>query len=959
MRVSFITLAVAFLLNIQPSGARAQELTGIWEVDGFTHAYGAFTFFVDVKRRGSNWVATKLNSSRYVPIGNTHFTGRIEGDHLNAQVQVALAGFSEPEWRTHTFNLARDSSGKVIRIELASGETHVTGPDAEKSITDRWVYRRWPSGQFRLLGPKVVDWGYRNASSIRQGDLRDVEDSLRRWRQHLEESTQRFNRALADYNEKHGVRLARQAAYENAWTEAVRVRARVGTDEAVDTTGMPSRLRGLYRMLEAEKASIKRAEQIILDHQNGVATQTADSIAALFSGIDSSRAQIRQLQTLIDNARREAGLGPEPDREQGQRADARAAEQRYRQSIDPYYEARRVESRARTEMDLARGQVELAQREIEENEARKQELEADIKRLADRGQLVRVEGFIQGDPSRLVYQAVPNGLDEDLRGLREVMKEVHDLLKSAEAQRNSLRESFKEKFDEGTRLRDEVRELIWDNALEMAGAHAVTKTLEFGIAFGTGGPAGLAIEMVTTPIFQNAFYESRGDINGPTDIITNGGVIFSNYDESGLRNAYRNALRDSAAGEPDPADACRDLNLQIKQDIERRRFDAISIDTKVAEGFRSVPSGQSGYGNPNQRIQSNTGHYALVTMSQVEQELLGDLATRMNILQNGYLEAEQALASRVAARAALAGQEGALRELAGIDARIASAGLSHAERMAALAEREALIGRLTAESPDLAAELAEQTARISRRLNTLRGVQTLAEQGATAGERAAAQNRVEALLRTITQEQAASQSALRRAASNINWGRALSHQADLTANLTRELGKLARFEQTVARLGLRNSVKGSAVSVATSLFFAVANDFNQSRLQAQEEALWHRIFAAEMEQSLRLKAWQRASCIYWALYDQFYELRQFYTNLYRAYDPETGFQLLQNDPIRDHESFDLRLIYEPVREHRLEAKLGDVACPETTRNGCQVPAGGLSGEKGPYLPIDVVIYPRE
>ena len=37
-----------------------------------------------------------------------------------------------------------------------------------------------------------------------------------------------------------------------------------------------------------------------------------------------------------------------------------------------------------------------------------------------------------------------------------------------------------------------------------------------------------------------------------------------------------------------------------------------------------------------------------------------------------------------------------------------------------------------------AAELAEQTARISRRLNTLRGVQTLAEQGATAGERAAA-----------------------------------------------------------------------------------------------------------------------------------------------------------------------------------------------------------------------------
>jgi hypothetical protein len=837
----------------------------------------------------------------------------------------------------------------------------VEGADGETTINDNWVYRRWPSGQFRLLAPKVEDWGYRGARLGAQTDLNDVEDSIKRWQESHEQAVARFDSAKTDYNRKHGIRLARQAAYEKAWTDAAGARARIGRDEPVDTARLPSRLRNLYRMVESEKRSIERAERIILDHQDRTARQSPDTIATLFRGIDSSRANIGRLQTTIANVRRELGLPPERNLEADQRAASRAAEQAFERSVEPYTQAQLAERQAQTEMDLARGQIELARGEIEKYDARKRELQARIKGLEDIGHLVRVEGFVSGDQQKIVYQAVPSGLDKDLRGLSDVLKKTYDLMKKAEAERARFRDSFKEKFDEGTRLRDQVRDLIWDNALQMAAAHATTKTMEFGVAFATGGPAGLAIEMVSTPIFQNAFYESRGDINGPTDIITNGGVIFENYDETNLQNAYRQALRASSAGEPDPADACRDLNVRISRQLKAQVFNATAQNREVGEGFRSVSASGADGGNPSQRIQSNAGHYSLVTMGLVEKELVGDLATKMNVLQRGYLEAEQAAAARVAARASLSGQQQALQELAELDARIASQSATQAERTLAANARTALLNRLASSSPELAEQLGRSSGEITRQVGRLERLSRLAaaNSGATAGERAAAQAAIQRVVTRIGSEQAATRTALQQAASNINWGRTLAHQVDLAADLTRELGKLAKFEQTVARLGLRNSVKGSAVSVATSLFFSVANDMNQDRLQAQEKALWERIFRAEIEQSLRLKAWQRSSCIYWAVYDQYFSLRRFYNKLYQAYDPETGFELKQNDPIRDHQSFDLRLVYEPLKVHRLQVRVGRTVCPESTRNGCQIPAGGLSEETGPFLPVDLVLHPQE
>lgn len=909
---------------------------------------------------GKRWVATKLNASRYVPRSKTHFIGQTSGDTLQAKIQIAFPGFNSAEWRPHTFALTKDSTGKVTQIRLTSGESHVMGSDGEQSINDRWVYRRWPAGQFRLLGPIVKDWGYRNAQLSLQTDLNDAKGSIKRWQTALTEAEARFDRAKEDYNRKHGVRLARQLAYEKTWKDAVTARARVGRDEPADTTEMPSRLRNLYRNLEAEKRSIERREKIILDHQSGKARQSSATIATLFSGIDSSRANITRLQRTIRNVRRELGLGPEPNLQSDQRAAAEAAKRKYEQTIAPYDAAQLTERGAQTEMDLARGQISLAGSEIEKSEIRKRDLEARIKGLDDRGQLIRIEAFVGGDPKKIVYQAVPSGLDKDLRGLRKVMKDTYGLMKKAKKQRNKFRDKFKEKFDEGTRLRDKVSKLIWDNALKMAAANALTKTTEFAVAFGTGGPAGLAIEMVSTPIFQNAFFESRGDINGPTDIITQGGVIFSNYDERKLRNAHRQALRDSSAGEPDPADACRDLNMTISRQITEGVFNATSMNRRVKAGFRSL-SGQAGpIGNPAQRISTNWQHLSLVFMSEVDKQFVGDLAGKMNVGQRGYLEAEQAAANRVASRAALSGQQQALQDLAELDAKVASQTISQTERAAAASARTALLNRLAAGSPELATQLARNSADITRQVDRLAKLRRLAAvgSGATDGERVAARNAIQRAMARIASEQAATRTALQQAASNINWGRTLAHQTDLAASLGRELSKLARFEQTIARLGLRNTAKGSAVSVALSVAFSWANSELQDHLQAQERDFWVRIFSAEMEQSLRLKAWQRSSCIYWAVYDQYFALRRFYATLYQAYDPESGFELKQNEPVRDHESLDLRLVYDPVKVHRLEVKIGSVACPETTRNGCQVPSGGLSGQNGPYLPVDIVLFPR-
>lgn len=943
-----------------PHTAFATDLKGIWEVDGFTNDYGAFRFFIDVKKDGSQWVATKLNSSRFVPRGREHFRGTVSEDALNARVQIALPGFREYEWRRHTFELVRDSTEKVTRINLTSGQTHYSGADGERSIQDQWTYRRWPDGQFRLLSPKVVNWGYQGARNDAKTGLNRNAQSTEGWQTSLQQADQRLTAARTAFSNAHGVRLARQKVWESAWLERVKARRRIGQDEALDTTNLPGRLRVLYRNLEAEKASIRRSEKIILDHQNNVARQAAATIATLFSGIDSSRANIRRLRSTIESVRQELGLGAERNLEQEQRDAAADAQRKYDRSIQPYYDARLAESLAKTELELALGQVELAQKELAKLAEEKSKLEDRLKLLDDEGNLVRIEGYVDGDPEKTVYQAVPSGLDVELRRLREVLGKSKELLDKAQAERKKHFDNFKAKVDEGTQLRNEVAELIWDNALKMAGTNLVTKSAEFGIAFATGGPVGLAIEMVATPVFQNVFNEQRGSINSATDLVTNGGVIFTNYDETRMQNAFRRSMNDASAREPDPEAACRGLNLQIEQQFRQQVFNPGVVNAQVQRAFRSVAPANSGANTPLATPFADWQHQSMQTLGLIAKEATISGLNKVKILQSGYDRAQQRANARVAGRVGLAVQQEGMQQLAQLDSKIASQTATAAERSTAVAQRAQLLQRLAGDSPDLAQQLgrnAQQIEDLVRRIGKAQAI--IADEAASAGYKAAARNRMASMLARLGQEQGATRTAIGSAAAHINWGRTLAHQTQLMDDLAKELAKLSRIERLGAKLKLRNTGRGTAVSIVTSLVFGAANNWNQGRLQEQERALWHRIFSAELEQSLRFKVWQRASCIYWAVHDAYNAQRRMYAKIYGAYDPETGFDVKQNDPFKDHQQLNIKLVYEPVKTQGMRAKVGTVNCPESSRNTCRIAPRGLAGQQGPHLPLDINLSPEQ
>ena len=113
-----------------------------------------------------------------------------------------------------------------------------------------------------------------------------------------------------------------------------------------------------------------------------------------------------------------------------------------------------------------------------------------------------------------------------------------------------------------------------------------------------------------------------------------------------------------------------------------------------------------------------------------------------------------------------------------------------------------------------------------------------------------------------------------------------------------------------------------------------------------------------LSQSLRFKAWQRASCIFWAVHDAYNAQRRMYAKIYGAYDPETGFDVKQNDPFKDHQQLNIKLVYEPVKAQGMRAKVGTVNCPESSRNTCRIASRGLAGQQGPHLRLDINLSPE-
>ncbi len=1045
-------LLAGLLLAASTARAEDPDLADVWRVNGFTKEYGNLDFFVEVKPRGAEWEAWKLNPSRHVPVGRQHFRARVSGDTLDASVQVAFPNFAEPEWRNHRFALQRGEDGAVTGMTLVSGTNHALDQRGEVTIQDRWTYTPWPSEQYLLLPPQIQDYAYRSARSLVQTDINHTQASIDRWNASLEEAKQRLQRATDARQEAQGRLDAADRIRAAAWEALRTLRNNAGEEQPVDTSTMPGRLRMLYRVMQAEKDRIARAEKIVLDHQNGIARQSLETIAVQFRAIDSSKAEIARLEGVIRQVRKELGLGPEPDPAAGRPARLAALERAYESANDDYWNARRLYSRAASEEFVARGQVDFQNKELDKLQQQLKELGDQLKGLQRETTLLRIEGYLYDDPSRLVYQAAPSGLDKDLRNLQPFIDDAREKFVRARDQADGFMEKFRAVFDEVTALRERMTEDIWDNAIEMAVAQGTVKLAEIGIAFATGGPIGLAVELVTTPMFQFMLYE--------------GGVVFENYDERALQGAYRSALNEATGDEPDPMKACEGLNLQLsagtKQIIDgvlllaqarSRAFEATLRQAKVAPEVRTV------LGNASQRIASNSLHYTALSLANVGVEIAGEGAERVGF-HTAYDVAKQAADRQVAARAgdaadsiisgisqsgrqlldpaldatarrAMMGQyleqmgrqsrevaDDLARGTAGLRrlmtqlemAERAAAALTGAERRAATEAYQPLVQRIQermaaseqALRPHIAARQAnrslaqlgeemmdpavgasarrammnlylEQVGRYSseivedlargpaglRRLMTQLEMAERAAEALSGAERRAAVEAYQPLVNRIQERLAATQTALRSSAAQINWTRTLQHQTSVQRLLARELDNLDVLSRTAARAGLRNSLKGAAASVAASLVFAVVLDANMNRLQRQEQELWKEIFAAEVQQTLLFKAWQRATCIEWALEDQLATLLRYYNQLYAAYDPETGFEMLMSQPVPDNASLSLRLVYEPQLEQVLEIEIGGVACPQNTQAGCRLTSGSLVGLKGPYLAVDIALRPPD
>ncbi len=920
-----LLLPLALLLSLAAPAAVAEtDLSGVWEVEGTTRAYGHFRFFVRVEPQGDGFVATKISPSRFVPANRRHFIGRVRGDSLEARVQVALPRFDQPEWHEHRFELVRDDAGGVSRMVLVTGES--VAETGGGTVADQWRYVRWPGTRYRLRTPSLSLAAYESDRMGARADLAHLEreialvdETLADYRRRSDEARRRMA-ALAPEVERR--RQAYDAARE-AWAAARRAEPEGPADVAPED--LPAPLRTLQRQRQAARAEAERLKQRILDLRAGRLQAGPNALTALFDNLDATEASLRRIESAIARRRAELGLEPERPADPAQRQRRLAAlEQAFDAAGDALLAAEQAHRRPVSELKLVAGLVEAATREREEKERRRQALLARLKFLDRDQHLARIEvraGL--GAAARTVMEVAPSGLDKDLRALKAALDEVGGQAARLAAVRADIRRNFEARFDEVTALRDSLRRMIWRNALEMAALEAVTKLGEYGVSFATGGPVGLAVDMVSTPLFQFALHDD--------------GVVFENYDEGALQRAYRQAVERQEDAAPDPEESCKVAQEKVRTALSYGAMRAM-IDASAGPA----------HGNRAQRL-PNAAVHAL----QALHNLGADAAVQMRF-DAAVRGQQQALEELVRRRAAAAGGE-TLARLGAIAREVADESLDIASRTAAATRFRRLLGNLA--GPDAGSGPARQTIEELARLGErLAAAERLAAQGATEGERVAARRAQQRLLASMARRQGEGLRALADGSAHIDWDRALLYARDVQEQITRETAKLARLETRLAQAS-KGGAKGTAASVAVGLVFSLAKDANMQRLQRQERALWERVFQIEIEQSVRFRAWGHANCLYWAAQDHHNRLRRHYMTLYNAYDPETGFRVLAEDAFFDHERLDVRLVYDPPAAQRLTVEIGGVACRQDRRAGCAMPAGALAGRPGPYLDFEIAVAP--
>ncbi len=942
--------ALCMLLSVWlPSAGMAQtpDLGGIWQVSGYTRAFGNLDFLVRITRTGENeWEAEKLSSSRYVPTGRTHFRARVEGDMLRATVQVAFPGFAEPEWERHQFSIETDDDGAVRSITLATGEQHFLDETGENSVTDTWTYTPWPEDQLLLSAPRLSWNGYAAERTLARRQLQAAEGDLEHWQSRRESEAEGLERLLRDQAATLGHSAVLAARYEEAWRRLADAATPEG-DPPPDRTELPERLRVLYDQQTAAQDEIERLEQILLDHSSGRATQSDDTIADLFSRIDQSRAFIERLSRTISRLRDEMGLGPEPDPAANRDDRVSDAEAAFEEAGDAYFDARREVARLASDIGVAEGQIALAAEEIADAEERAANARARLKFLSQSSSLQKVEIYTSGDEPRLVFEAIPSGLDAELRDLQAILDEILALVERAEDTRERFRAAHADAFYRGTLLRTRLERVIYENAALMAYGAAHVRVGELLLSYATGGPIGVLIDIVTSIIFQFVAYED--------------GAVFSNFDEADISREFRARIAQNEDAEPDPAEICAGLDLEISQSVQALLRTRTSqnmqayFDARAAGGGIDPVTGEV-TGNTYQRIQPNLLNYFAMAGQSAGNDAVGASIGERIAKSDDLARANAEHSARVVQRAAQ------WAVYAVDDHRMIDVATTPARRAAAAEARTAALRSYAAQYPELADDIARNIEWTNARLQAFEEALIVREGGAASVE--AGVLRAQEIGAEVARAQRELREVIGSSLPQIDFNQTLSQQRVLWQRLSARLETLNAVQRQFARWGLSGrgksaNIKAGALNIIYSVGMGFMLDQLMVSLQEREFDIWMDIFAAEAEQNMMYRGWQAARCIHWAFLDQRDALQRDYALLYDVYDPEAELQVLRSEPFGNHNGLRMDLIFDPPAGFAMQAQIAGVPCAKSARSSCRIPQGGLAVTSTTILPVDVDLGPPD
>ncbi len=285
-------------------------------------------------------------------------------------------------------------------------------------------------------------------------------------------------------------------------------------------------------------------EQRIRDAENRIAeqdpTMTSEERDELLGQIDSAKEQLVPIDQAIADRMAEIDAQPRGDggpityaQLEADRDALRAREPDLQQSLEAAQMARDnlilQLSSARTGQFVAVGQVDLHSERLETFEDDLRALRQQLVALGVLGDLGVVRGHAAG---RLVFEGF---LDENaFKQLLAIRDRLADLRKTR-AEVDELRGDFRERFvgltNEVIVMEQELIDEIWGSFLKQSATEIFESGVSLAVSGLTGGAGGILVDAVTQ-IGINVLF------------LNEDGVIYENYDETAMREAYHQARRE-------------------------------------------------------------------------------------------------------------------------------------------------------------------------------------------------------------------------------------------------------------------------------------------------------------------------------------------------------------------------------------------------------------------------------